>query len=379
MPVLTAPRVAHAPQRWDLPPNWFAAVMGTGIIALAAAGLPVAWPGQREFAAIAWVLAAVLLVVLLAGIGGGWALHPKRFQAQLAHPVTSHFLGALPMAMLTVGAGALLVGRDLIGLRAALAADALLWIAGTATGLACTVWALRRGRPAGDAFGGWLMPLVPPMVSATTGGLLVPHLPAGLPQRLLLVACYGLFALSLVASIAVAGPIWAQVRACGPGPAALVPTVWIMLGPLGQSITAANVLGGAASTAFSGTLARLASSAGVAYGLAAIVPVLIWCCLAGAATARTAHTGLPFTLAWWSFVFPAGTVVTGVSQLAVRTGLPGLSAVAAALFVALVATWVVVATRTVDAALRGQLSPGAVPARPARPPVSGHRSRRAHP
>jgi hypothetical protein len=30
------------------------------------------------------------------------------------------------------------------------------------------------------------------------------------------------------------------------GPAALVPTLWIVLGPLGQSITAANLLGGVA-------------------------------------------------------------------------------------------------------------------------------------
>ena len=36
------------------------------------------------------------------------------------------------------------------------------------------------------AFGGWLMPVVPPMVSASTGALLVPHAAAGQPRLTLL-------------------------------------------------------------------------------------------------------------------------------------------------------------------------------------------------
>ena len=45
-------------------PNWFAAVMGTGIVAIAAATLPLRVPGLRAFALAVWVLAAALLVVL---------------------------------------------------------------------------------------------------------------------------------------------------------------------------------------------------------------------------------------------------------------------------------------------------------------------------
>jgi excisionase family DNA binding protein len=49
------------------------------------------------------------------------------------------FYGAPPMAMLTVGAGALLVGKDLIGLSAAVTVDEILWTLGTLTGLASTI------------------------------------------------------------------------------------------------------------------------------------------------------------------------------------------------------------------------------------------------
>ena len=46
----------------DLGPNWYASVMGTGIVAIAGAGLPVHIPGLREFATAVWVLAAAALI-----------------------------------------------------------------------------------------------------------------------------------------------------------------------------------------------------------------------------------------------------------------------------------------------------------------------------
>lgn len=45
-------------------PNWFAAVMGTGIVATAAELLPVELPGRHELAVVFWLLAVVLLLVL---------------------------------------------------------------------------------------------------------------------------------------------------------------------------------------------------------------------------------------------------------------------------------------------------------------------------
>src|SRR5437667_201556 len=63
---------------------------------------------------------------------------------------------------------------------------------------------------------------------------------------MVLLACYAMFGLSLIASLVVITQLWRRLVRYGPGPAAMVPTVWIVLGPLGQSITAANLLGEAA-------------------------------------------------------------------------------------------------------------------------------------
>jgi tellurite resistance protein TehA-like permease len=76
---------------------------------------------------------------------------------------------------------------------------------------------------------------------------------------------------------------------------------------------------------------------------------------AAAITLRTARTGLPFSLTWWSFTFPLGTLVTGTSQLAVHTHAVCLSVAGVALYAGLVTAWLVVAPRTARGAYRGRL------------------------
>ena len=55
-----------------LGPNWFASIMGTGIVATAAASLPVRVPGLLGFALVVWVATAVLLAVLVVAVGSHW-------------------------------------------------------------------------------------------------------------------------------------------------------------------------------------------------------------------------------------------------------------------------------------------------------------------
>jgi hypothetical protein len=106
------------------------------------------------------------------------------------------------MAMLTVGAGALLIGMQIIGLPAAIRVDVLLLVLGTISGLACSVvipylMFTHHELRVQDTVGSWLMAIVPPMVSAATGAALIAHLPAGSDRLTLLLLCYSMFGLSL--------------------------------------------------------------------------------------------------------------------------------------------------------------------------------------
>ena len=93
-----------------LGPNWFASVMGTGIVATAGASLPVHLPGLRAFAQVVWVIAATWLVVLIVATVAHWVRNSEMARSHARNPQMAHFYGAAPMALLTVGSGALLVG-----------------------------------------------------------------------------------------------------------------------------------------------------------------------------------------------------------------------------------------------------------------------------
>ena len=338
-------------------PNWFAAVMGTGILATAAVGLPVgaaAAAAIRPFAVVAWLLAAGLLIGIAALTAGQWRQRPELARTHHRHPVMAHFYGAPPMALMTVGAGALLVGPDLLGPAAAVRIDAVLWTAGTLLGLLTSIlvpyWMFtgalgEAARQPAAAFGGWLMPVVPPMVSAATGALLLPHLPAGQPRLTLLLACYAMFGVSLITAVLIISQIWTRLIRYGRPEARLVPTLWIVLGPLGQSVTAALALGERAHLAVGAPYAGALRGFGLVYGLPVLGFGLLWLVLAAALTVGTARdSGLSFAPTWWSFTFPVGTCVTGASALARATGADVLTGLAVLLFAGLLVAWVVVST-----------------------------------
>jgi C4-dicarboxylate transporter/malic acid transport protein len=363
-------RVAHAGLLRDLQrpsqvfsnltPNWYASIMGTGIVAVAAASLPWQPRGLHTGALVVWALAAFLLVALTAATVVYWVRDPGAARRNLLNPVMAHFYGAPPMALLTVGAGTILLGRDVLGLRVAVDVDWVLWFAGTVTGLAAAaavpffMFTRHVVRPE-SAFGGWLMPVVPPMVSASTGALLIPYAPPGQARLALLLSCYAMFGLTLLASIVIITLIWFRLAVYKTGDAAMVPTLWIVLGPLGQSITAANLLGSADHQALPAPYSCALQAFGVVYGVPVWGFALLWGAIAGAITIRTARDHLPFSLTWWSFTFPVGTCVTGTSELALHTG-SDLFRVAAVLFyLGLVAAWITVALKTAQGSLRGTL------------------------
>ncbi|WP_107101206.1 TDT family transporter [Peterkaempfera griseoplana] len=346
--------------------------MGTGIVADAAVTLPRTFPGLRDAATAVWLGAALLLVLLTVGY-----VRQRALRVHAGDPALVQFFGAPPMALLTVGAGALLLGRRVIGARAALDVDWVLWSLGTVLGLAtaCTVPYLMvtRHRFAPDAaFGGWLMPVVPPMVSAATGALLVPHVPAGQLRLALLQGCYAMLGLGLVAVLLVLAMVYSRLVHHEAPTGAVVPTVWIGVGALGQAVTALGALATAAPGTLPAPYTRGAAVVALLGGLGVWGFAMLWLVLATALTVREVRSGLPFAPTWWSFIFPLGACVTGTSALAARTGSQLFVWIAVALYTLLVAAWVVVAWRSLCHAVgrpdrrEAPREPGGAPAPPGR-------------
>jgi C4-dicarboxylate transporter/malic acid transport protein len=344
----------------ELGPNWYAAVMGTAIVGTAGDALPVRVPGLHAVCAAVWALSAVLLTVLLAARATHWARHGDRARAHLLDPAVAPFYGCLSMALLAVGAGTLTAGRDLVGGHAALTVAAALFAVGTAVGLVVAVavpylMVVRHKVAPGSASPVWLLPVVAPMVSASFGPLLVPHLPAGQWREALLLASYAMFGVSLLATLLILPVVFARLVHHGPLPLALTPALFLVLGPLGQSTTAVNKLADVAPRAIDASYAHGLGALAVVYGVPVMGFALLWLALAGAMVVRAARAGLPFTMSWWAFTFPVGTCVTGAQTLARHTGLVAYEWLAIVLYVFLVAAWAAAGALTVRGVLRGEL------------------------
>lgn len=341
---------------WRLRPGWFAAVMGTGIVANAAALLPVHGRALDLLATGVWAVAAALLALLLAVAAAQLVADPRAMARQAEDPLTAPFAGAPPMALLTVAAGALLAGERVVGHEVAVGLAAVLWVLGTLTGLAVAALVpylmfTRHDLRPEMTLATWLMPVAPPMVSAATGAALLPHVPEGQARLTLLVLCLAMLGASLIASLVTITLVWARMAYHPPAPAATVPTIWIVLGPLGQAVTAVGLLAGAAPGAVGEPYATGLRAGAVLVGAPIWGFAMLWLAVAVAVTVSAARQHLPFSLSWWSFTFPVGTCVTGTSELALRTGASALTWVAAALFLVLLGGWAVVAARSARAAL----------------------------
>ncbi|MEE1788185.1 TDT family transporter [Streptomyces sp. SP17BM10] len=358
---LTRPSVARP--RFDLAqlgPNWYAAVMGTAILGNGAAVLPVRAPGLVAFGEVMWALGLAALLVL----GGARLVHLTRHREAartqlLDDPATAVFYGCPPMALLAVGLGTLLLGSKVIGTGPAVVIDAVLWTAGTVYALAVAggipyLMITRHRLSALEANPTWLLPVVAPLVAAATGPALVPHLPAGLPQQAMVYGCWSLFGIGLLATLVLLPVVFTGLFHSKVPALVLTPALFLLLGPLGQSVTAVHQLADAARPVLPALAPAMAALAEL-YGVAVIGVAVLWLAVALTANLRARRAGMPFAMTWWAYTFPVGTCVTGASALARHTGFGGFTGLAVGLFALLAVAWAAAASGTVAGLARGRL------------------------
>lgn len=339
-------------------PNWFAAVMGTGILATAAALLPFDWPLAKDLALLPWGLSVVMLLIIGAATVVHWLRHPAESRAHLADPAMAPFFGCVPMALLTVGSATLLVGSQALGIHAAVVVDSVLWVLGATLGLVVVITVptsmIRRGDlDPRHAFATWLLAVVPPVVAASAGAPLISHLPGLELQQAMLFGCYAMVGISMLLAALTISLLWYRLIFIDGGPPRMVPTLWIVLGPLGQSVTALGLLGPHAGELLPAPYGTGLEALGVVYGLPVWGFALAWMAIAALVTLRALRGGLRFSLTWWSFTFPVGTVVTGTAVLAVQTGAREFAWLAVCIFALLLTAWVVAFTNTLRTAWTG--------------------------
>jgi tellurite resistance protein TehA-like permease len=253
------------------------------------------------------------------------------------------------MACFTVATGFLLIGNHFLNADLSLSCAQVLWLVGVAGSIfsALVVPYLmftRHDLTTESAYGSWLLPIVPPIVASVPGALLATHWPVALRSDMLALT-YALWGTGMALATIIIVLFYSRLvyHKIPAGP--LVPTLWLVVGPLGQSVAGVNALGNAASTIWP-TLGPVLRAAAVVYGLPVWGFGVYWLILALAVTVCAAFKHLPFNLGWWAFTFPVGVLTAGTYALYTRTQTPLFAGIGVALLCLLALMWTLVATRS---------------------------------
>jgi C4-dicarboxylate transporter/malic acid transport protein len=339
----------------SLSPLWFTSVMGTGILAICAALSPVHLPLLIGLSLALWAGDALLLAVLLALwlVQGLW--RPDRIRSSLHDPLVAQSWGAPPMACFTIATGFLLIGAPRLGEAVCLPVAQGLWLVGVAgsafSALAMPYLMFTTHKVSMETtYGSWLLPVVPPIVASVPGALLVPSWPAAW-QGSMLALSYALWGLGVALAGILIVVFYNRLAYHKVPEGALVTSLWLVVGPLGQSVAGINALGVAAAEVWP-ALAPALRAAGLAYGLPVWGFGIYWLTLAILLTVRAARRQLPFALGWWALTFPVGVMTTGTYALYGRTGAALFAGAGLGLLALLAAMWALVAGHTVRHSLR---------------------------
>lgn len=341
-------------------PNWFAVVMGTGVLALA---LPQAMPHLGALGEALWWLAIGLFVLFCALYGARWVLFFDEARRIFSHSTVSMFFGTIPMALATLLNGALAFGLTRFGDGLLPWIEALWWL-DVALALLCGVaipflMFTRQQHSIDQMTAVWLLPVVAAEVAAASGGLLAVHLDDAARQFQVLITSYVLWAVSLPVAFSILTILILRMALHKLPPAHMAASSWLALGPIGTGALGMLLLGGDAPAIFAAN--GLAGFGEVARGLGLIAGIVLWGCgfwwllTAVLITVRQVRQGMPFNLGWWGFTFPLGVYALATLKLGVWLKLAFFLNMGGVLVLALVGLWSLVAWRTLRGAWRGEL------------------------
>ena len=333
-------------------PGWFTSVMGTGILAITLTLAPVELPLLAQLGRILFALDVALFAAFIALWAIGLVMRPSSALESLADPVRAQTWGAPPMACFTVAVDFLRIADSVMSPALCISIAQVLFIAGVVLSL----WSAflvpflmftRHELNQERAFGSWLLPVVPPIVASVPAALLSPTWPEPLLASMLGMA-YALLGLGIALAAIIIVVFYTRLLFHKVPEGALVPTMWIVVGPLGQSVAGIIALGIAAQDIWPHVGHGL-FVAGVAFGLLVWGFGVYWLAMALAVTIRAAFEKLPFTLGWWAFTFPVGTLTSGSYGLYAATHAAVFGVVGLALLALLGTMWSLVAMHSLRA------------------------------
>lgn len=216
----------------------------------------------------------------------------------------------------------------------------------------------------------YLLPIVPTVVAAATGGIVADVLPSRSHALTTLVASYVLWGIGQCFSALVLALYLHRLTVHSLPPREAIVSVFLPIGPLGQGGYGIQQLGkvalklfpadGAGSVAaVAGTLQSLHHSGEVLYVLGIFLALCMWgfalVWLSFALISLAALQKFPFNMGWWGFTFPLGVLATCTGMLARDLDSAFFRGLTMVFSLSVCLLWLVVAVNTLRQAVSGEI------------------------
>ncbi|CRK17724.1 hypothetical protein BN1708_003005 [Verticillium longisporum] len=347
-------------------PSWFAVTMGTGIVSILLHNMPYNMPWISHGVAVGFFILNIgLFSVFTIMTVVRYALYPAIWTAMMVHPAQSLFLGCFPMGFATIINMMIFIcshwGDWLVYLAWGFWwFDALISVT---TCVAVPFIVMHRHKPGLQAVtAAYLLPIVPTVVAAATGGIVASALPSRTHALTTLAVSYILWGLGQCFSALVLALYLHRLTVHSLPPREAIVSVFLPIGPLGQGGFGILQLGNVALSLFpAGTVDAdpLLRAGEILYVLGVFLALCMWgfalAWLSFALLSLAALQKFPFNMGWWGFTFPLGVLATCTGMLGRELDSDVFRVLTMVLSLSVCLLWLVVAVRTLRLALTGEM------------------------
>ncbi|KAJ2307585.1 Plasma membrane sulfite pump involved in sulfite metabolism [Coemansia sp. RSA 2706] len=345
-------------------PAWFTASMATGMTSMLLYGFPYKWK-PLEYIGIGIALLNLVMFVFFMILFLWRLIQYRDFGSLILHPQQSMALGAVPMALTTIITSLVTILTPYNPSWMPMLALVLWSIAITFSVLSFMVIPFLATSHQRHDFSKvnatLLLPIVPTVVAASAGAVLA-SVHTGTTAVAIILISYALLAMGVGLSMLFIASYIIRLVLFKLPPPEIIFTVFIPIGPMGQSSYAIQLLGVQALRVLPDSLPQLQYLGHVLHDIGFLFGLLMWAfafwwvahAIYSVVYTRI-HGPVPFNLGWWAIIFPTGTFAASCAQLGVLTGFTFFRVLASLVTSCIVVIWIVVIFGTLCYAWTGEL------------------------
>lgn len=340
--------------------------MGTGILSILIYTSPHQFTGMHQVATVLYLANISIFVAFLILTFLRYSLYPWVFMKMLRHSTQSLFLGTIPMGLATIVNATVLIVIPRYGEWARDLAWTLWWIDVALSVISCfgvPYFMFHIHDLSLDKMtAAWLLPIVPTVVAAASGGVVSATLNPS-SAVITLVVSYLLWGIGMGLSFMVMALYFHRLAIHKLPSSEVIVSAFLPLGPLGQGTFGLIQMSEVGKTAFKATsFIGEGEGANVIYIVSVIIGLGLWglgfwWLLHGvlSVVTRYVENRLRFNMGFWGFIFPLG--VFNAATIALARTLPSIvfSYMSLVFLVILIILYILVLFGTIQGFVQGTL------------------------